>query len=125
MQVTLANLKDASAQQVFDQVASHLLTQKAKSVTASGCAYRGDNGLMCAAGCLIADSEYNPEFDSSLGGTNWVALVNGGQVPTKHEQLIDSLQTVHDLREAEKWEECLQHVAVKFGLEFKGVECAE
>lgn len=125
MQITLANLNDATAQQVFDQVARHLLTQKAKSVNEAGCAYRGDNGLMCADGCLIADDEYKPEYDSNFGGTSWNSLVGSGEVPTRHECLIEVLQGIHDVREVDTWEDCLYKVASDYNLTFKGLEAAQ
>lgn len=68
MIITLKNLHEATAQQVFTQVATHLLTQKERSFVIDDrgeelCAYRGDNGLKCAAGCLISNDEYNPIMD--------------------------------------------------------------
>lgn len=43
-----------------DKVEQHLIQQKARSVDVdnSVCMYRGPNGLMCAAGCLIPDELY-------------------------------------------------------------------
>lgn len=60
MKITLKNLHEATEQQVFDQVAGHLLTQK-EVLPSPACFYRGPNGLKCAAGCLIANDEYMPE----------------------------------------------------------------
>ncbi len=56
MTITLATLPEATAQEVYSQVRKHLLTQKMKSIEeGKGCVYRGPDGLMCAAGCLISD----------------------------------------------------------------------
>lgn len=97
--ITLATLADATEQQVFDQAARHLLTQKVRSVrlqpdgdnTPIYCAYRGDGGLMCAAGCFIGDDEYDERFE----GTNWyeVAARNGYHA---HTELMAQLQDAHD-----------------------------
>ena len=59
MSITLATLPQATAQQVFDQVKTHMMAQYAKSVGQNSdvCLYRGPDGLKCAAGCLISDEE--------------------------------------------------------------------
>lgn len=95
MTITLATLKDATAQQVFSQVANHLLNQKARSVREGGhCVYRGPNGLKCAAGCLIADKEYKPEMDGS--NSDWEDVVSRFSLSSNHKQLIKQLQQAHD-----------------------------
>ena len=60
MKITLSTLSEATEQQVFDQVKNHMLTQMKKSMLESNgdpCAYRGFDGLQCAAGCLMSDEE--------------------------------------------------------------------
>jgi hypothetical protein len=96
MKITLATLPQASAQEVFDQVATHLLTQDRQSKNGALCAYRSNDGLMCAAGCLIGDSEYATELDNSGNGNTWGLLVGRGWVPSEHAALIRQLQSVHD-----------------------------
>ena len=97
MQITLANLKDATEQQVFDQVARHLIKQKVRAVNDAGmCQYRPGNGLMCAAGCLMTDEEYDIKFDT-LG--SWLAISEAyPEVPSKHAYFIDMLQKMHDMK---------------------------
>lgn len=66
--ITLKTLPNASAQQVFDQVAAHLLTQKEKAKQFNTCKYRvehRDKVLKCAAGCLIGDDEYEGCFEGT------------------------------------------------------------
>ena len=115
MIVTLKNLHEATAQQVFTQVATHLLTQKHRSViytldNGERCAYKGNNGLMCAAGCLIADDEYQPAMDA--GNVNWYGLRREGYVGTdSHTDLISDLQYVHDKIDTKGWEKELTKVA--------------
>ena len=105
-------LKDWTAQQVFDKVAKHLLTQDARSQEGTACLYRGPNGLMCAAGCLIPDADYY----GSLEGANWNSLVDRAEVPVEHHALIQTLQQVHDIRLPCVWLESLSNIAGEFGL---------
>lgn len=125
MQITLANLKAATPQQVFDQVVTHLLTQNAQSMANDTCAYRGDGGLMCAAGCLISDAEYKDllkrhEIDGA-DGKNWGYLADcTDAVPKDHTHLIQDLQIIHDdVLGPANWKAKLERVAIEHGLEFK------
>ena len=114
MKVTLENLAQATEQQIFDQVATHLLTQKKQSATVTGgCKYR-HNGLMCAAGCLIADDEYR----ESLENSSWLKLSNAGQVPEAHKGFIHSLQRIHDSKFSSNWFHCLEQLAIAHKLSF-------
>lgn len=93
--ITLATLAEATEQQVFDQVAEHLMKQGCRSYINDdvGCAYRGPTeGLMCAAGCLISDSEYRQTWE----GKNWQGLVENHRVPATHMEMINELQDAHD-----------------------------
>jgi hypothetical protein len=117
--ITLATLPAATAQQVFDQVARHLLTQGRQARNAEACAYRGSEGTMCAAGCLMSDEEYAKLTDTSVDGRatlgieglNWEALQRGGVVPPGHTDLIQSLQAVHDDVDTDEWSEELHELA--------------
>ena len=111
--ITLKTLPSATAQQVFDQVKTHLLSQMEMSGEIF-CLYRGPRGLKCAAGCLIADDEYRPEFE----GKRWSDLVGKGKIPKEYSELIVKLQEVHDYKEPEDWEEELKSVAEKFNLKY-------
>jgi hypothetical protein len=118
--ITLKTLPNATKQEVFDQVASHLLKQMKHSKRHSGaCAYRGTHELKCAAGCLIADDEYMVKFDNGCNGISWTELVKAGLVPVSHKDLIVTLQDIHDCYEPVSWEERLKLLAEKEGLEFK------
>lgn len=121
--ITLKNLPQATAQQVFDQVARHLLTQGRRSVTevpalirfgsSSVCAYRGDGGLKCAAGCFIGDDEYMRDFE----GKTWNKLVEYG-IPIMHNALIRQLQLIHDGVTPGLWKEKLINLAMIAGLSY-------
>lgn len=129
--ITLANLKDATKQQVFDQVATHLLKQNQQCRSFdSQCVYRGgkDNNLMCAAGCLIGEDEYKPEMDRAgyvdnvSFGSNWTSLIKRGLVPeTPHTNFIADLQDLHDHVTPDKWAMRLETLAAKNGLVFNPV----
>jgi hypothetical protein len=113
--ITLSTLHEASAQEVFTQVKDHLLKQNEKSMIDNLCAYRGSNGLQCAAGCLMSDEEakYIPEEKA------WRTLLDQGFVETyKHTDLIFQLQDIHDSELPEEWPESLQRLAFDEGLNY-------
>lgn len=113
--ITLATLHEATAQQVFDQAARHLLTQGRKSLADTDetfCAYRGTDGLKCAAGCFIADNEYRNDFE----GERWDLLSEAELVPTTHSNLIRALQAVHDGKDCHDWKRALVDLADSYGL---------
>ncbi len=119
MTITLSTLPQATAQEVFNQVVDHLLTQNQKSYTShGGCLYRGPDNLKCAAGCLISDEEYRPEWEQN----GWDVLVEGGQVPDAHYELIRALQGVHDSCMVEDWPSFLKTLASENGLSFNSGE---
>lgn len=121
--ITLETLPQATAQEVFDQVVTHLLTQKEKcgSVNIGGkeCLYVNEAGLHCAAGCLIGDDEVARNLDRQ-DNAGWHDLVSLGLVPKNHYQLIQKLQEVHDNYGVERWEDKLRDVARGYGLTFNG-----
>ena len=114
--ITLATLSEATAQEVFNQVTTHLLTQNEVSTKDGRCVYHF-NGLKCAAGCLIADDEYALEFED----ITWDQLVHiDRRVPTHHANLISNLQRVHDRYNPEEWAAELEEFAKNNNLVFNG-----
>lgn len=115
-----------TAQEIFDYVARHLLTQGKKSVlpdTEDVCAYRGKDDCKCAAGCLIPDDRYKPEFEQKL----WNTAASFGIAQHFPEYLeflglIRELQLVHDRYEPEAWKEALVEVAQVHHLDFSVVQ---
>ena len=110
-------------QEIFDKVATHLIAQGKQSLMfmgAEACAYRGADGTMCAAGCLIPDGEYDPVFE----GMPWNCIAQ--EVPSfanaslEVHNLIGSLQEVHDCEAywetPERLKEGLFDVADQYGL---------
>ena len=105
------SLKDRS--DVFNYVVDHLRLQGKQScrrlADAMGvggfCAYRGDEGAMCAVGALITDDEYDPSWE----GRPVAYLLRGaGERPlarppdsllerlAPHEEVLIELQDFHD-----------------------------
>lgn len=124
--ITLKTLPQASAQEVFDQVKNHLLSQNKKCGEKGSslfqdvdCYYRLFDGelkqtLKCAAGCLISDNEYEEKFEKN----SWEELIDEFGFPTKHKLLIGELQMIHDIHDVQEWEESLKKTAIKFNLKY-------
>lgn len=113
--ITLKTLAQATEQEVFDQVVQHLREQGVQSRSENGCAYRGEGGLMCAAGCLIADDEYVASTMDGVADTTWTQLVSDYIVPDEHATLILRLQVVHD-GNVDAWEYGLEKAALSHNL---------
>lgn len=114
--ITLATLPQATEQEVFNQVASHLLTQNRQSLregSSSLCMYKGVGGLQCAAGCLIGDGEYKEEMEEQP----WETLTALGWVPEEHEELIKTFQDLHDNYLPKFWRRELSVVAKHYNLD--------
>ena len=104
---------EGTLQEIFDKIAQHLIKQNKQSYcdSTSNCAYRGDNGLMCAAGILIPDSEYKPAFERKT----WHNLTQDGIVEDKFSSEIRELQIIHDNYSTTVWYDKL----IKFAYEYK------
>lgn len=116
MTITLETLSDATAQEVFVQIATHMLTQGQKCgvelSNGSFVCYYSRNGMSCAAGCLIAPEEYDEDFEY----LSWHTLVMDGHVPPEHADLIERLQYIHDDHEPARWYQSLDDAAFDFDL---------
>lgn len=129
-----------TAQEIFNKVATHLLTQRARSLTnlpetaeIPACNYRGAEGRACAVGCLIPDEMYSPDMDisdpfSGYNGTGVASLL--GRFPDLKPRLLPSglseragldflteLQYLHDSVEPDIWGKGLRELAVRWGLD--------
>ena len=116
--ITLKTLPQATAQEVFNQIVQHLLAQAEPAKNRTGaCRYRlwkKGRILKCAAGCLIAKNEYSEKFE----GEPWDFLVSLKLVPRNHNDLIASLQKVHDACLPSRWPERLRQLAEDYGLQY-------
>jgi hypothetical protein len=111
--MNLIELETATKQEVFNHIASGLLTQGERSYEGSACLYRGPNGLKCAGGMVIDDDEYGGE---DMEDQDWEGLVEGGFAPSAHMELITKLQGVHDSYEPQEWGAYLRWIALDSGL---------
>lgn len=135
-------------QEIFTKVATHLLAQMARSRSGDDgvCLYRGDNGLQCAAGCLIPDELYSEALEEKSVTRREVVdvLVAAGVVPQNevdnlgysegsegdvlqldledpetpapHLQLVRRLQHIHDCNDPWHWRIDLALLAAEKGL---------
>lgn len=109
-------------QEVFDKVARHLLTQnKPCEGNYNGrtiCLYRNDEGLKCAAGCLIPDEFYSEVFEGKRFGAVHDLMYELGFTPFSSEvlYLISTLQNLHDECSSVVWRQRLLRIAETFEL---------
>jgi hypothetical protein len=106
-------------QSIFNRVAKHLLAQnkQAKNNIDHGlCAYRTEDGLACAVGCLIPKRDYSPQME--CGGVNsliWEQQKRGYKIPkyfSKYKSFLIDLQLIHDGEEPKNWRQCLEDFAI-------------
>lgn len=98
--ITLVNLAESTTEEVFEYIKHHLLTQMQQSKNDKGaCFYKNEQGLKCAAGCLIPDDMYNSNFEYK----SWGSLVRQKSVPEDHIGLIQRMQYIHDETPVSGW----------------------
>lgn len=119
-------------QEIFDKVATHLLTQGEKSMLPHDhvvflnphlnieCAYRGENGLSCAVGCLIPDDKYDEYIEGK--GVSEVNAVCNMNWNYRQVQLLWELQSVHDDTPIHLWQQQLKLVADEYSLNTCAIE---
>jgi hypothetical protein len=84
------DLNEWSREEVFNYIVQKLNEQGSLSQTECGsCFYRMKNGKRCAAGWLIDDEDYKPEFEGK-------AISELNLIPPKHLDLVSNLQHIHD-----------------------------
>lgn len=123
-------------QQVFNKVCNHLMQQNAKAEVptlplGTECRYRTEQGLSCAAGCLILDDLYSSTFEGvslDVIKDEWssdeanekiemlknVLMLSG--VSSDSFPLVRRLQDTHDTYEPEEWVGKLDIVAQDYKL---------
>ena len=112
-------------QTIFNRVAAHLLAQGRPSLSAirrGACAYRGEDGLRCAVGCLIDDARYSETLEGhpvQLGGVLQAVKSSLGlqHLAPRTTDLLTDLQRLHDLTPPEEWREGLKELAHHYELE--------
>jgi hypothetical protein len=104
-----------TAQQVFDKVSTHLLTQNEPAIDKDGnCMYKLGS-LSCAVGCLIKDEFYKQKFEFKGIGAGEkdliYALEQSGINVTEQLRLLSQLQNIHDKHPTPDWYESLMKLA--------------
>lgn len=100
-------------QDAFTKMVRHLREQNEKSLlVGGGCAYRGQNGLKCAIGCLILYDEYNVSMERTPVKELYVQALHG-----LNFDMLESMQGLHDFREPKEWEKAFNEVAKLYTLE--------
>lgn len=116
-------------QHMFDIIVHHLLTQMEQSRdpvvsvedgSGKGCLYRGPNGLQCAIGPFIADSQYNEELECTVVVN--LPFVQEYECESLERTVLmtflDSCQKIHDHSVPADWYDKLQELAEYHHLAF-------
>lgn len=99
-------------QEIFTRVASHLLAQNRRSFLHGRCAYRGDNGDMCAVGCLITDEAYTPNLEGcTVGKASVIRALEASGISVEHTGFLAELQEFHDNTIPTFWRQSLEYFA--------------
>ena len=112
-------MTNLTAQEAFNTVAAHLLSQGEKSVVVEEdgkifCAYRGSRGRKCAIGVLIPDEVYKPVFEDYIVSG---LIRDYGLFPPELASLLHRLQGIHDTVDSEFWGSRLRMLAASQDLD--------
>lgn len=106
--MNILDIDQYSPLEIVNFVAKHLLDQGQKSLNGGeACLYRNGNGLSCAIGCMMTDSQAANADDA--GDTSWENIHNGYEdvIGNTHKALLVTLQDIHDLSDATDWKDQL------------------
>lgn len=114
-----------TAQEVFDIVYKHLLTQNERcyaqravlGVMEQACVYENDKGQRCAIGALLIGDEYAEARKTPYAVPELIRQhkrVCGWMLP--FEGLLVSLQDAHDMYSVPEWRERLHQIAERHNL---------
>src|SRR5687768_4886687 len=114
-------MEQLTDQQVFDAVATHLLTQNERSVGKSTCLYRdgiskSGKQLKCAIGCLIPDEAYTPSIEGKSVALLPDSVIAAAGLAQAEQELLVILQILHDDMAIIDWKYELREIAEKFEL---------
>lgn len=97
-------LLEGPAQDVFDYVVEHLRSMSKRSMSENNtCAYFGENGAACAAGCLFPDEWRAYVIEEKSADEVLLDLGRADVVSSPYADLLQDLQCAHD-KEA-NWDE--------------------
>ena len=113
-------------QEIFDTVVTHLRKQAVRSMRGPDCVYRSPDGLKCAVGCLIPDSEYKSNWEGYTVLSISEAPENKdfqsylkSKVGLDNMKLLQALQRAHDnesFAPGHTWEDRFERIAEDFEL---------
>lgn len=108
-------------QAVFDKIRRHLKKQGRRSEKLPlFCAYRNEDGLKCAIGCLITDEFYTQNLEGQAIEANAVlkavAASLGTTLSKKDKDFLGELQTIHDEVHPDDWEDRFEDLADRYDL---------
>jgi len=89
-------------QEIYNTVMNHLWHQGKQARDQKSCAYRTDDGLSCAVGCLIPDDLYKKYFEglSVFSLVRYISNMEGYEslysFLEKNNPLLQALQAMHD-----------------------------
>lgn len=105
-----------NTQELFDKVANHLLKQNARAQRNNECVLRDNRGRACAWGCLIPESEYKQEMDSTFDAFSVIVSPYVGNLDNECIKLMIPLRLLHDHVPLILWREELITIAAQFNL---------
>lgn len=124
-------------QEIFNKVATHLLTQNAKAMApddGGACRYRYGS-LRCAIGCLIPDELYGAHLEGrGIGVTDYDSATSVNRVLVKAKvlkrplgeerklRLLSVLQRMHDGVAVTSWRNRLAQIAEQYDLNTDALE---
>lgn len=84
----------------------------------AGCTYRGEDGMMCAIGCLIKDEFYSGDFEGIVLGSvssddrpiRKALNKSGIRLTEDIENLLIRLQEIHDDLPPSDWQKSLDEL---------------
>lgn len=120
----MSEQKYSDCQLVFWRVKEHLLKQNRRSrggpSGTEGCAYRGDNGAMCAIGCLIPNADYSLDLENT-SIVNYddqyrehIVSIIRKEYPFATDSLLGDLQHIHDKTPVVQWPAALNEFSGRY-----------
>jgi len=105
-----------SRQELFDIMATHLMTQGTRSVNPDSavCLYRGPNGTKCAVGVLIPDDEYDEDMENEKAGAVAAHFIKDSDLRQEFQNnfaLMQDMQQLHDRTDVVMWRVKLSVIA--------------
>lgn len=107
-------------QEIFNKVATHLLTQNSRSMLGDFCSYKSPEGRRCAIGALIPPGHPAETSGNSIGYQFFEAYPDLKKLwdvqDSYDEDFLRGLQRIHDYTEVYEWSLALHNFANQHGL---------